>query len=85
MIQKGWHNFSPLEGFLGILINSPIKFVVETLAKHMLSEQLHHKSDRDLPLTKFPYGNSTISQLQAHEAAGGVLLLVLSLHWLSPS
>jgi hypothetical protein len=76
MIQKGWHEYS-LEGFFGVLTDGPIKFV-ERLAKR-LSEQLHHQSDRDLPRTRFPYGISTISQLQTHEAAG-VLLLVLSLH-----
>jgi hypothetical protein len=77
MIQKGWHDYS-LEGFFGILTDGPIRFV-ERLAKR-LSEQLLHQSDRDLPRTQFPYGISTISQLQAHEAAGVLLLLVLSLH-----
>jgi hypothetical protein len=77
MIQKGWHDYS-LDGFFGILSDGPIRFL-EALAKRM-SEQLHHQSDRDLPRTKFPHGISTISQLQAHEAAGVILLLVLSLH-----
>jgi hypothetical protein len=45
-----------------------------------MSEQLHHQFDHDLPRTKFPHGISTISQLQVHEAAGVILLLVLSLH-----
>ena len=77
MIQKGWHDYS-LEVFFGMLTKGPTKFL-EILAKRM-SEELSHQSDRDLPHTKFPYGISTISQLQAHEAAGVLLLLVFSLH-----
>jgi hypothetical protein len=77
MIQKGWHDYSP-DCFFGILSDGPIRFL-EALAKRM-SEQLHHQSDCNLPRTKFPHGISTISHLQAHEAAGVILLLVLSLH-----
>jgi hypothetical protein len=76
-IQKGWHEYA-LEGFFGVLSDGPTRFV-EMIAKR-LSEQLRHQSDRDLPRTSFPHGISTIAQLQAHEAAGVLLLLVLSLH-----